>query len=201
MQDWIIEFITNYGYVSIFFLIMIENVFPPIPSELILTFGGFITTYTSMTVPGVIIASTAGSIVGAIILYGIGYLINPFTIERIVDRWGHILRLKVEDIHKASGWFQRYGNFTVFFCRMIPIIRSLISIPAGMARMNKGFFLIFTTLGTVIWNTVLVISGAWLGESWGLVLQFMATYSHAIYLILIILALVLIVSWFYKKRK
>src|SRR5690606_26008744 len=101
----------------------------PIPSEIILTFGGFMTTSTELTVFGVIVASTLGSVVGGIMLYAIGLLMDVNRLEKIIERWGHILRLTKEDIHKADSWFNRFGIWTVFFCRMIPLIRSLISIP------------------------------------------------------------------------
>ncbi|MFY9174459.1 MAG: DedA family protein [Peptococcia bacterium] len=201
MQNWIIDFMAEYGYLSVFLLIMIENIFPPIPSELILTFGGFMTTYTRMSVPGFILFATVGSMAGAAILYGIGYLIDPEALNRFVGRWGHILRLKLEDVQRASDWFHKYGYWTVFFCRMVPILRSVISIPAGMARMNKFYFFIFTLIGTLIWNTVLVCCGAWLGESWGLVMQFMANYSRLLYVLLAVLAIVFIISWYKRKKR
>ncbi|MDU7476037.1 MAG: DedA family protein, partial [Paenibacillus macerans] len=111
----------QYGYFGIFLLIALENVFPPIPSEVILTFGGFMTTYTSLTPAGVILASTLGSILGAVILYGIGLLVNVDRLEGWVERYGRFLRLKKEDIRRADAWFDRYGYWTVLFCRMIPL--------------------------------------------------------------------------------
>ena len=166
MQSWITDFMEQFGYIGIFLMIALENVFPPIPSEVILPFGGFMTTYTELTVVGVIIASTAGSVVGAVILYGIGLLLDVERLEKIIDRWGHILRVTKEDIHKADAWFDKYGVWTVFFCRMVPLIRSLISIPAGMSNMKFSLFLIFTFFGTLIWNIILVSIGAALGENW-----------------------------------
>ena len=166
MESWITNFMEQYGYIGVFLMIALENVFPPIPSEIILPFGGFMTTYTSMTVLGVIIASTAGSVVGAVILYGIGLLLDVERLEKIVDRWGHILRITKEDIHKADAWFDKYGNWTVLFCRMIPLVRSLISIPAGMSNMKFSLFLVYTFIGTLIWNIILVSVGAALGENW-----------------------------------
>src|ERR1041384_4906596 len=144
MENWITQFMEQYGYIGVFLMIALENVFPPIPSELILPFGGFMTTQpTGMAVPGVIIASTAGSVVGAVILYGIGLLLDVERLEKIIDRWGHILRITKEDIHKADAWFDKYGIWTVLFCRMVPLIRSLISIPAGMSNMKFSLFIIF----------------------------------------------------------
>jgi len=137
MEKWIIEVMNTYGYIGIFLLIALENIFPPIPSEVILTFGGFMTTTTNLSVFWVIIVSTIGSVAGAIILYGIGVLLNVDRLERIVDKWGHILRITSKDIKKADDWFHRFGVWTIFFGRLVPLIRRLISIPAGMSHMNK----------------------------------------------------------------
>lgn len=200
METWITQFIEDFGYVGIFLLIAVENIFPPIPSEIILSFGGFMTTSTELTIIGVIIASTLGSVVGGIILYAIGLLMDVNRLEKIIDRWGHILRLTKEDIHKADSWFDRFGIWTVFFCRMIPLIRSLISIPAGMAKMNFLTFLLFTTLGTLLWNTLLVHLGAQFGEAWPTIIQYFDYYSNFVY-ILIGLAIILGIIWFVKRKR
>jgi membrane protein DedA with SNARE-associated domain len=190
----------TFGYLGIFLLIALENIFPPIPSEVILTFGGFMTTESSLSKIGVIFFSTLGSVIGAIILFWIGTLLDVKTLEKIVDRWGHFLRLTKKDVHKADEWFSKYGVWTVFFCRLIPLIRSLISIPAGMARMNFWIFLLFTTLGSLIWNTILVLVGASVGASWEKIVEYMDVYSSIIYGILAI-GLVVIIFLFIKKRK
>ncbi len=189
----------QFGYIGIFLMIALENVFPPIPSEVILPFGGFMTTYTDLTIPGVIIAATAGSVVGAIILYGIGLLLDVERLEKIVDRWGHILRVKKEDIHKADAWFDKYGYWTVLFCRMVPLIRSLISIPAGMSNMKFWVFLLFTTIGTLVWNIILVSIGALLGESWEDILEFMDLYSTIAYAGIALIGIGALV-FFFRKR-
>ncbi|WP_106768997.1 DedA family protein [Paenibacillus faecalis] len=201
MENWITQFMEQFGYMGIFLMIALENLFPPIPSEVILTFGGFMTTYTSLTVPGVIIAATIGSVIGAIILYGIGLLLDVERLEKIIDRWGHILRVKKEDIHKADSWFDKYGHWTVFFCRMVPLIRSLISIPAGMSNMKFGLFLVFTTSGTLIWNIILVSLGAMLGESWEDIVAFMDVYSNIAYAVIAVAAIVFIVLFIRKWKK
>lgn len=201
MENWITEIMNSYGYMGIFLLIMLENIFPPIPSEVILTFGGFMTTTTNMGVLGVVVASTAGSVAGAVILYAIGMLINVNRLEKIVDKWGHILRLTRKDIYKAQSWFDRYGVWTVFFCRFIPLIRSLISIPAGMARMNFWLFFLLTTVGTMIWNVVLIKVGAAVGSSWHDIVNYMNIYSNIAYAILAVLFIILVVIYVKKKTK
>jgi membrane protein DedA with SNARE-associated domain len=199
-QNWITAIMEQFGYLGILFLIALENVFPPIPSEVILTFGGYMTTRTNLTIIGVIVAATIGSVVGAIILYGIGRLLDVKRLEKIVDRWGHILRVTRQDIYKADAWFDKYGYWTVLFCRMVPLIRSLISIPAGMSNMNFGLFLVFTTIGTLIWNIVLVSVGAAVGESWGEIVAFMDVYSNIAYALIALGIVIFLVVFIRKKR-
>lgn len=198
-SSWITDIMEQFGYFGISFLIFIENIFPPIPSEIILTFGGFMTTYSSLSILGVTVASTIGSVLGAIVLYGIGRLVDIKKLERIISKWGHILRLQMDDIQRADLWFSKYGSWAVFFCRFVPLIRSLISLPAGMTHMNFGLFLLLTTLGSAIWNIVLVYIGAILGESWESILTFLDIYSNIVY-VLIILMIIVIIIWFIRKR-
>ena len=190
----------QFGYLGVAFLIMIENLFPPIPSEVILTFGGFMTTTTELNIPLMIVAATIGAVVGAAILYGIGTLLDVERLDKIVDKYGNILRITHADIHKADSWFDRYGFWTVFFCRFVPLIRSLISLPAGMANMNFGLFLLFTTVGTVIWNTVLIYLGAAVGSQWETIVHYMDIYSNIAYGILGIIGIAVII-WYMRKRK
>jgi membrane protein DedA with SNARE-associated domain len=203
MQEWIINLIQEYGYFIVLLLIMVENIFPPIPSEVILTAGGFMTTIENakMEIWGVVLASTAGSVLGAIFLYAFGRLISPERIERILDgRIGKILRLKSEDVRRAQGWFDKHGKPTVFFCRFIPVIRSLISVPAGMTKMKMPIFLFLTTIGTFIWNIVLVSLGAAAGESWEKIAGAMGIYSKVGVIILGITGVIAIAVFYFKRR-
>lgn len=200
MEEFIINIMNVYGYIGIFFLIMIENLFPPIPSEIILTFGGFMTTTSKMSILGVIIASTLGSVIGAFILYYIGKILNKERLIKIVtSKYGKLLRVKPKDIESADKWFDTKGNKTVFYCRFIPIVRSLISIPAGMSEMSIVKFATYTTLGSAIWNTVLVLVGAYAGEKKDIIIEFIDKFSHVI-LILLIVSFVIFIIWFYKKN-
>lgn len=201
MQEFIINLMEKFGYLGTFLLIFIENIFPPIPSEVILTFGGFMTRSTSMTVFGMVVAATLGAVLGAITLYYLGHLLNRDRLVEIVTKYGSVLRVKISDIDKAETWFIRYGNRTVFFCRMVPILRSLISIPAGMAEMKFQLFLLYTTLGTLIWNIILVSAGAILGENWERVLEFMDVYSSVAYAIIILGAAAFLLTLYLRKRK
>ena len=202
MEEIILSIMNQFGYIGVLLLIAIENVFPPIPSEVILLFGGFMTTYTELNVIGMIIFSTLGSLIGAIVLYYIGKILNKERLKKIVSgKVGKILRLKNEDIEKADHWFDTKGNKTVFFCRFIPIVRSLISIPAGMSEMPMLKFLIYTTLGSLIWNTVLVVIGNRVGENWTSILDILDKYSHIVLVLLIIIAIVCIYLFYSKKLK
>ena len=201
MENWITGIIEQFGYLGIFLMIALENVFPPIPSEVILTFGGMMTKFTDLTVTGVIISATAGSVLGAVILYKIGNLLDVERLEKIVDRWGHILRVKKEDIHKADYWFDKYGYWTVLICRVIPLIRSLISIPAGMSRLNFWLFLLFTTIGTLVWNVILVSVGAAFGENWEKIVGFMDVYSNIAYAMIAVVMIVALLLFIKKRRK
>ena len=200
MENIIIDLMEQFGYLGVFLLIALENIFPPIPSELILTFGGFMTTYTSLNIAFMIFFATLGALAGAIVLYYVGKIFNKERLTRIVSgKIGKVLRLKTEDIEKADHWFDTKGHITVFFCRFIPIVRSLISIPAGMSEMPMKKFLLYSAAGTLIWNTVLVTLGSIMGKNWKNIVSFMNQYSHIALIILVILFIAAVI-YFYSKR-
>ncbi|MBC1463694.1 DedA family protein [Listeria welshimeri] len=202
METWITGIMADFGYIGIFLLIMVENLFPPIPSEIILTFGGFMTTVSSLNVVMVIIVATLGSLVGAILLYKVASYFGKERLTKIVLKYGRILRLKESDIERAESFFLKYGSWAVFLCRMIPLIRSLISIPAGMTKMKMSRFLVLTTAGSLLWNTVLIGLGALLGESWNEIVVFMDSFSTIIYSIiagLLIMGLAFFIRARFKK--
>ena len=202
MQQFILHIIEQFGYFGVFFLILIENVFPPITSEVILLFSGFFSTYTNLSVLYMIVASTLGSFLGAIILYYIGKIFNKERLKKIVNgRLGKILFLKENDIDKADEWFDNKGNKSVFFCRFVPIVRSLISIPAGMSEMPMGKFIIYTICGSMIWNTVLICLGYRLGSNWEYVLTILDKYQIIVIVILVIIFGYVIIKFYRKKRK
>ncbi|MBU0436895.1 DedA family protein [Staphylococcus succinus] len=200
MEVWITQFMEKFGYWGIAFLIFLENVFPPIPSEIILTFGGFMTTKSDLGFVGVTITSTIGSVLGAIALYGIGAWIGERNLYRFINRYGKILRVKTKDLDKTIGWFEKYGYWTIFFCRFVPLLRSLISIPAGLTRMNLPLFIVFTTIGTLIWNVVLIYLGQAVGGNWHTIVNYMDVYSRIIYIVLAILIIFLIWKWLKRQK-
>lgn len=202
MQDMIVQIMNQFGYIGVCFLIAVENIFPPIPSEVILTFGGFMTTYTRLTVPGVIIFSTLGSTIGAILLYWAGTALNQERLEKLLNgRAMRILGFEKEDVEKTLKWFDKHGKKAILFGRCVPIIRSLVSIPAGMAGINMPVFLTYTMIGSTIWNIFLVSLGAILGASWEVVLVYIQKYAAFIKAALIIGALYLIIRFVLRRIK
>lgn len=199
MEAWITAVMEDYGYVGIFFLILIENIFPPIPSEIVLTVGGFMTTTAELSVTGVVAVSTAGSVAGAVILYYIGRWLSVERLEGLVEKYGKWLRIKKADLYKADAWFDRYGIWAVFFGRLVPVVRSLISVPAGMSGMKVKMFLLFTIAGTLIWNTILVVLGAAVGENREVIMHQLEIYSNAVYILLAVGAVVGI--WYFIRRR
>lgn len=200
MENLIIEVMNKFGYIGVGLLIFIENVFPPIPSELVLTFAGFMTTTSKISIIGIIIASTIGSLCGAIVLYLLGKILNKERLIKIVkSKHGKLLRIKPKDIESADEWFDNKGNKTVFFCRFVPIVRSLISIPAGMSEMPLWKFIIYTLFGSLIWNSALILVGAYAGDKKDIILRIINDFSYVVFLVIIIGSFVFIYK-FYKKR-
>ncbi|MDR1131394.1 MAG: DedA family protein [Oscillospiraceae bacterium] len=200
MESTLTEIINNYGYIGIFLLIFVENIFPPIPSEVVLVFGGFLTTQSDMRVLPVIAAATAGAALGAAVLYLIGRLLDREKIKRLFSgRFGKTLRLKPSDVTRAEGWFKKFQYKAVLICRCIPIVRSLISIPAGMAKMRPLPFFLLTVIGTAVWNTALVLIGTLAGGAWQTSLKYFDLFSTAV-IALLAAAAVAAAVLFVKKR-
>ena len=197
----ITDLISQYGYIGIALLIALENIFPPIPSEVILTFTGFLTLTHGLSIVGAIIAATVGSIAGALVLYGAGRLLKVERLEAIINgRLGKILPLKATDIEKASNYFLKHGRKTIFFWRFDPIIRSMISIPAGMTKYPLTHFMTLSIIGTLIWNTVLIYLGHSVGSAWPTIVAGFSSYSK-IAAVLILIGLVTGAIWWYVKKK
>lgn len=148
-------FISSAGYGGILLLMFIENVFPPIPSELIMPLAGFMVAQDKLTFIGTTLAGMAGSVLGALPLYYAGKKLGEERVKRLADRYGRWLTLSRQDIERASRWFHRHGGATVFVCRLIPGVRSFISVPAGIVGMNFLQFLAYTSIGTALWAALL----------------------------------------------
>ena len=168
------------GYPGIILVIFLENVFPPIPSEVILPFAGYLIAQGIFDFTQVVLAATLGAVLGAWVLYMAGQYLGMERIYFFVRKYGKFLTVREENVRKAEEWFTRYGSWTVFFCRMVPILRSLISIPAGLARMSLPVFVGYTAGGTFLWNLALVGSGVLLGAAWPIVSEWVSLYQNAV---------------------
>lgn len=194
----------QFGYWGMLFLIFIENIFPPIPSEIILPFGGFVTTLekSEVSIFGLIIFATLGSIFGAFILYWIGTLLNVNKLETWLEKkWIKRLGFKKNEVEKTVKFFEKWEGVAVFFGRCVPIVRSLISIPAGMVKMNLLKFTLYTAFGSLVWNTLLISAGAFLGENWRNVVTLVDEYKNIVLIILAAVVIFLIIRYLKKKFK
>ncbi len=192
LAGWVIGLMETLGAPGAGLAIALENLFPPLPSEAILPLAGFTAARGDLSLLAVLIWTTVGSVVGAVALYGIGAMLGE---ERMMRLAARLPLIKMSDIEKTQAWFARHGRKTVFFGRMIPIFRSLISIPAGVTRMPMATFLLFTTLGSAIWNTVFVLAGYYLGENWSVVEGYAGILSNVV-----IVVVALAVVWFVVSR-
>lgn len=200
MIEWIFSFINDFGYLAVAILIAIENIFPPIPSEVILSFSGFLTDTTQLNIFGLVIASTIGAVIGALILYWIGTLLNEQRLEKLLDHpTFKKLGFKKGDVKKTINWFNSFGTKAIFFGRFVPVIRSLVSIPAGIAKTQLLVFIILTTLGSAIWNIVLISLGAYMGQNWEKIVTIFEEYSLIVAVLLVIIFIYFAIIW-YKKR-
>lgn len=182
--DWIVNLMEVLGGPGVGIAILLENVFPPIPSEVVLPLGGFTAAQGSLTFASVLIWSIVGSVVGAYVLYGVGAWLGAERLRKIAD-WMWLV--KASDVDASLEFFDRHGKASIFFGRLIPGIRSLISIPAGLDRMNLVTFGLWTTLGSGIWNTILVSLGYALGDQWERVTEYVDAYSKVAYVILLLI--------------
>lgn len=185
MADWITSMVHSFGYVGILLLMFLENIFPPVPSELIMPFAGMVATRGDLSLWGVILAGTAGAVLGALPLYYLGSRIGIDRLKGWADRYGHWVAVSPEDIDRANTWFDRHGTVVVFVCRLVPAVRSLISIPAGANRMSLPLFLLLTTLGAGLWTALLAYLGRILGQNYGAVQQYLNPVTYAIVAIIV----------------
>ncbi len=171
--------LSTMGYPGLVLIIFIENVFPPIPSDVILPLAGFTAATTSMTLIGAILATTSGSLLGAIALYYLGYWLGETRVRRFAGRFGKYLTFEEAEVDRSLAWFRKHGSVVVMVARVVPVFRSLISIPAGMSGMPLGRFLIFSAIGAGAWNTGFISTGYLLGANWELVVSWLDQYQLA----------------------
>ena len=193
--EWATDIIDRLGYPGVGALVALENLIPPIPSEVILPLAGFQADQGDFNLFLLIVVATIGSIVGAMILYTVGAVLGEDRIRRLVGRFGKYILVTVDDIDKATNWFKRHGRTAVFFGRVVPIVRSLVSIPAGVEKMPLGTFLIYTAAGSAIWNTILIVAGYLLGTQYDRVEGFVKVFQYVV-----ILAVLAAVAYFVYRR-
>lgn len=187
MTGWIIKLISSTGYFGIALLMFIENIFPPIPSEFIMPLTGYLVAKGQFSLWVVIIAGTLGTLAGALPLYYLGRKVGKESLKNFVEKHGRWLTLSNSDIERADDWFSRHGSSAVFICRLIPGIRSLISIPAGFNRMNIWKFLLFSFLGTGIWTALLAGAGYLLGSSFKQIGNYLDIIGYVVFGIILFL--------------
>lgn len=177
---WVQDVIERLGAVGVALLVILENVFPPIPSEIVLPFAGFVAQRGDGSVIVMIFAATIGAVVGALILYGIAALIGPERLSAFIARFGRWFGVKPSDLQRAEQWFDRHAVAAVLLGRCVPLIRSVVSVPAGFRRMRIAPFLLYTAIGSIVWNTALIGAGAILGDQWERVEPYVATLQWVV---------------------
>jgi membrane protein DedA with SNARE-associated domain len=198
---WAQSVVSTMGYPGLILVMFLENVFPPIPSEVILPLAGSLALEGRFTLLGVTVMGSIGSMAGALVFYGLGYLFGEDRVRVLMRRYGRWLMLSEEDFDRALTWFDRYGEKVIFFGRMVPIVRSLISIPAGIAEMNLGYFGAYTAVGTALWSFLLAFAGYLLGKSWALVSEWVSRYEKAALVIGILVVVIFFARRFLQRRR
>ena len=193
LTNWAGDVVETLGYSGVALLVAVENIFPPIPSEVVLGLAGYTASRGDASVLGMIIAATIGSVVGAWALYGFSAAVGPVRLRAIVIRYGAWIGFGESDLDRAEDWFDRRSRSAVLICRCIPLIRSLISIPAGFRRMPLGTFTVFTLIGSLTWNSVLVTTGYLLADQWDKILDYTEPFQGVVVVILGVLVIAMVV--------
>jgi membrane protein DedA with SNARE-associated domain len=213
LANWVQDVINQFGYFGVALLVVIENVFPPIPSEIVLPFAGFVAqqgasavnatadaAQSDTTVIGMMIAATVGSVVGALILYFVSAAIGPERLRGFVERFGKWFGVKSSDLVRAEEWFDRRSVAAVLVGRCVPLIRSIVSIPAGFRRMKLTSFVVLTAIGSAVWNIALIGAGAVLGDQWERVGEYVGVFQWLVIVAVLVLLVQFVVSRFKKRR-
>ncbi len=198
VADWAVNLMETIGAPGAGLAIALENLFPPLPSEVILPLAGFTASRGNFSLAEAIIWTTLGSVVGALVLYAIGAWLGRDRMRGLVSK---VPLVDLEDVDKVEAWFDRHGYRAVFFGRMIPIFRSLISIPAGIERMAVGKFLLLTTAGSLIWNSIFVLAGFYLGENWSVVEEYAGIFQRIVIIAVVLFVIYFVVSKIRKHRQ
>lgn len=198
MLDWVTNIISSFGYLGIGFLMFLENVFPPIPSELIMPLAGFTVTQGQLNLQIVILAGTLGTVFGALPWYYLGKVVGEKRLRQWIDKYGKWLTLSGKDIDKSKRWLDKYGKATVFFGRIVPGIRTFISVPAGLDKMPFIPFLLYTFAGSLIWTAILTYAGFLLGNNFQQVEKYIKPISV---IVIATIVIYLIISFIRRKNR
>jgi membrane protein DedA with SNARE-associated domain len=199
LATWVQDVIEQLGYLGVALLVVLENVFPPIPSEIVLPFAGFVAQQGSDSVVLMILAATVGSVIGALIMYWIAAIIGDERLHAFTRRFGKWVQIREADLTRAEEWFDRHAMSAVLVGRCVPLIRSVVSIPAGFRRMELIPYIAYTFLGSLVWNIALVGAGAVLGENWERVEPVIATFQWIV--IVVILAWIARLAYVVVQRR
>lgn len=193
----IIELIGQTGYPGIFLLMTVESALIPIPSEITMPFAGFLAYKGTLDLLTITLVGTVGNLVGSLLAYGLGYYGHERVVRTLIRRWGGYILLTEKDLEKSEKWFGRYGSLTVFLSRMLPALRTVISLPAGIARMELKRFIIYTTIGSFFWSYALTVLGYKLGENW----ESLGPIFHKFDLVIALLLVFAVAYYIYYKRR
>lgn len=195
MTEWIVHTISQWGYAGIFLVMLAESIFPPIPSELIIPFAGFAAANGDLSLAGVLASATIGAVVGMLPWYFAGRLFGLDRVRWLADHYGRVLTMNSDEIDVAVRFFRRFGPIIVLFGRLIPLIRTLISIPAGLSRMPLPAFLLASTAGALVWNTILTLAGYILHEHYEVVGKILDPLSYVVLALVVLLYLFRVITW------
>ena len=192
IKIWVESIIGTMGYSGLYLVMFLENVFPPIPSEVVLPLAGSLTLTGKFSIPMITFVGMLGSLTGAFLFYGLGKWLGEPRVRQLMAKFGKYALLSTDDLDRSLKWFEKYDDWVIFFSRMVPIVRSLISIPAGIASMNFAKFSFYTILGTALWSFVLSFGGRLLGEQWPLIADYINTYQNVVLVLVVIGAVIFI---------
>ena len=201
LTEWIVLLMTSMGYPGLALIMFLENVFPPIPSEIILPLAGSLTIQGHFQLAGVTLVGAAGSVAGSWVFYALGRWVDESRLRRLLQRYGKWLLLTEGDLDRSIAWFRRYGDWAVLFGRMIPVVRSLISIPAGLAKMHWIKFTLLTALGTLGWSLILALSGRLLGHGWEMVSEVVGRFQDIVVIAIAALLLAFVIRRLLAQRQ
>lgn len=197
LTNYITVFIEKVGYLGLALMMALEAIIAPIPSELIVPFSGFLISDGKFTWLGVLIATTIGSLSGAYFLYALA----KYGGRPLIARWGHLVLVKPEDVTKTEEFFSRHGRKAILISKFIPIIRSYVSLPAGLSNMPLGPFFLYSAIGSIIWNSFLVYLGFTLKNNWSAAAEKISSYESTGKVLVIVIVVIWIIRHFYHRRQ